>query len=52
VPGVFSRDENKSSTKIMKILFGNVFEGFSARFLNYICIFKAFGDILFHFEIV
>jgi hypothetical protein len=30
----------------LKILFGNVFEGF----MNYICIFKAFGVILLHFQ--
>jgi hypothetical protein len=29
----------------LKIPFGNVFEGFLTRFLNYICIFKAFGVI-------
>jgi hypothetical protein len=53
VPGVFSRDENsESSTKILKIPFGNVFDGVLTRFLNYICIhvFKAFGVIFLHFE--
>jgi hypothetical protein len=36
---------------IFKILFGNVFEGFLTR-LNYnnLCIFKAFGVVLLHFE--
>jgi hypothetical protein len=28
-----------------------VFEGFLQGFMNYICIFKAFGVILLHFEI-
>jgi hypothetical protein len=32
---------------ILKIPFGNVFEGFLTRFLNYICIFKAFGVLAF-----
>jgi hypothetical protein len=34
-------------TKTLKIPFGNVFEGFLTRFLNYICIFKALGVVAF-----
>jgi hypothetical protein len=46
---VFSAGMKIVIDKILKIPFGNVIEGFLTRFYE-LCIFKAFGVILLHFE--
>jgi hypothetical protein len=47
---VFSAGMKIVVDKNLENTFGNVFEGFLARFYELLCIFKAFGVLLLHFE--